>query len=297
MTPTRTRCRPARPLGAIPASAAMVLGWWLVAHSSGQGWVQAVGDLVAAALAVGLGAPWLALRRTRFEVTGGPADGTAGVAVELQVRVSGPVRLTPVEPEGPARNAGPLVLLPVQRGVYRTLTVEVATAVPFGLQWWSRRVQVPLADPLHISPRPRPAATAAWPPEAGRDGADGRSLRPGVVGDLRAPRPYRPGDGRRLVHWPATAHAGELMARELEVPAGLPAEMVVHLPADPSRAEEEAGRAFATVLALLAAGTPVVLTTDEDTGTRTAQVADRRQAARRFAAAVSRRPPGSEPTR
>lgn len=281
------RCHPARPLGAIPASVAIVLGWWVVAHSSGQGWVQDLGDLVAAAVVVGLIGPWLALRRIRVEVVDCPADGSAGLPVEVAVRATGLVRITPVSPPGPACTEGPLVCLPESRGVFTRLSVEVACAAPFGLQWWSRRVELPLARPLYVAPRWGSVGRAPVDrPDEGR-AAEGAGHHAGNDGDLRAPRPYRPGDALRLVHWPASAHTAELMVRELERPQGPPAVVTVTLPADPGEAEAEAERAYGRVLALLDAGAPVRLTTREEAGMVTATVRQRVDAARRLAAAVN----------
>jgi uncharacterized protein (DUF58 family) len=283
---TVTRCRPARPWGAIPGGVAVVLGWWLVAHSSGQGWVQALGDVVAAGILVGLVGPWLALRRIRLRITSAPSDATAGRPVEVEVHTSGPVRLTPLTPAGPPRLDGPLTLLADRRGVYHSVVVEVATAAPFGMQWWSRRVTLPLGNPLYVAPRRGVAARIeSFLPDEG-DHQRGRTRRNSGDGDLRAPRPYRPGDSRRLAHWPATAHTGELMVRELEQPGGRPAEVVAVLPADPVAAEVEAQRCLATVLALLDRDIPVALTTTEVGGTVTGRVTDRRAASRRLAAAL-----------
>lgn len=284
--PRYGRSRPARPWGPIPSSAAVVLGWWLVAHSSGQGWVQDLGDVVAAAVLVGLVGPYLALRRIRVEVVDAPTDGNAGLPVTLWIRTSRPARVTPVRPAGPAAAGEELVLLAEGRGLFASLTLDVATAAPFGLQWWTRRVELALPNPLYIAPRKGPAAPLdplLHGPGAGREGT---ARRAGPDGDMRTPRPYRAGDARRLVHWPASAHTGELMVRELDRPLGHPAELVVSLPPEPAAAEAEAERAFATMLALLDRDVAVLLTTSEADGPRTAVVRDRREAARRMAAAV-----------
>jgi uncharacterized protein (DUF58 family) len=278
--------RPARPWAPIPSSLAVVGGWWLVAHSSGQGWVQALGDVVAGGLLVGLLGPWLALRAIKVELEEAPSDAVAGTALLIRVRTNRPARLTALSPSGPARTAGALTVIPATRGVVHSLVVEVATAAPFGIQWWRRHIDLPLANPLFVAPRRGPAEVAAQAvPDEGAD-LQGGHRRSGPDGDLRAPRPYRPGDSRRLVHWPASAHAGELMVRELERPLGPPFELVVTLPSDPVEAEAAAGRALGTVLALLDRDVPVVLTTGEEGGLRRALVRDQTDAARRLAAAV-----------
>ena len=282
---------------------AVVGGWWLVAHSSGQGWVQALGDLVFGALLVGVAGPGVALRRVRLAVRRVPTDASAGLPVPVEVTASARVRIRPVQPAGPEQLAGParrgdpardaLVLLPARRGRHRELVLDVATAAPFGIQWWTRRVRLALPEPLHVAPR---AGTAEplGALGAGEDRSDGRpaTRRSERSGDLRAPRPYRPGDARNRVHWPASAHTGELMVRETEAPPAEPVEVTVVLPADPDAAERLAGDALATLVELLGRGAPTVLCTDEAAGPVRAPVADRVAAGRRLAAAV---PAGGHP--
>jgi uncharacterized protein (DUF58 family) len=120
--------------------------------------------------------------------------------------------------------------------------------------------------------------------------------------EVRGTRQYRPGDSRRHMHWPATAHAGELMVRELEGPAAEPLTVSVRLPPDPEDAERVAERALGTVLRLFDRGGPVVLATREVPGPVTAMVTDRRATGRRLARAVpdveadktDRRPAGTD---
>ena len=304
MTRAAGRVQPDRPWSPIFTSLAVIGGWWLVAHSSGQGWVQALGDLVFGALLVGVVGPGLAVRRVRVAVGRPPADVTAGLPTVVALTANARVRVRPVLPEGPEQMAGPrarrdtgadeLVLLPTRRGVHRELVVDVATAAPFGIQWWTRRLRIALPEPLHVAPR---AGTAAplGPPGGGEDRSDGRPShrRTERSGDLRAPRPYRPGDAPNRVHWPASAHTGELMVRETEAPPAEPVEVTVTLPADPEMAERVAGDALATVVALLGRGSPTVLTTEEAHGPVRAPVGDRAAAGRRLAAAVA---PASGPT-
>lgn len=276
------RARPARPWGSIPATMVITAIWWLVAHSSGQGWVQALGELVFGGLVVGVVGPWLVVRRASATIVSSPADATTGQPVELELKRSGPLRVSVAG--GAAVSADRVSFTPSRRGVHDKLTVVVATAAPFGLQWWSRRLVVDLPRPLYVAP----AAGRARPPSApaGNDATPGAQVRRAPDGDLRAPRPYLAGDARNTVHWPATAHTGSLMVRDLEARTGPPAEVTVSLPDEPDAAETAAGAALAEVLSLLDAGRPVMLTTDEATGRRAGWVTDPRTARRRMAAAV-----------
>jgi uncharacterized protein (DUF58 family) len=108
--------------------------------------------------------------------------------------------------------------------------------------------------------------------------------------EIRGTRQYRSGDSRRHMHWPATAHAGELMVRELEGPTAEPVTVSVTLPPDADDAERVAERAFGTILRLFDRGVPVLLATTERSGPVTGAVVDRRDAGRRLARAV----PGSD---
>ncbi len=180
-----------------------------------------------------------------------------------------------------------VMVVPAHRGVYRSVSFEVASAAPFGLLWWTRRVVVTLPRELVVAPRmgePEPL-----PPrrEHGRGEASARTAA--RVGEPRGVRPYRPGDLRRVVHWPATAHTGDLMVRETEGPAAASFSIEVHLPEDTGEAERMAERALASIVALLDRGSAVALTTTEPSGARTGVVTDRRTAGRRLARAVGER--------
>jgi uncharacterized protein (DUF58 family) len=289
------RVRPGRPLTPIAVGVAVLVTWWLVAHNSGSGWVQAIGDAVFGVLLIGLVGPAVVLARVRVQVVHTPGDASAGLPVEMAVEASSRVRLRGIEPTGPEGFAGPvrrrisggsgMTLIPQHRGVYDRVTVEIATAAPFGLQWWTRRTTLTLSATLYVAPhlgRPLPVNVQDRDPtgDSARRSSD-------HAGDPRGVRTYRSGDNRRYVHWPATAHTGELMVRELERPAAEPVTITVTLPPDSEEAERISERAFATVLLLLDRGRPVVLGTTEAAGPRSAVVSERRQAGRRLAQAVT----------
>jgi uncharacterized protein (DUF58 family) len=286
--------RPARPRTPILTAVAVVVIWWVVAHNGGAGWVQFVGDLVFGTLLVGVVGPGVVVGRVRMEVRDAPADAVAGRPVDVHVVASGRVRVRPVEPPGSEAFVGPagrrgrvdvVTLVPTRRGVHQTVTMDVASAAPFALQWWTRRLTLALPQELHVSPR-RGRPDRRRPRSHEQQGAI--VVRPRAdTGLPRGARPYRSGDTRHQVHWRATAHAGALMVKDVERPAGQQV-VVVDLPADPDEAEHVAERALGTVVALLADDASVLLQTQERSGPVTASVSDRRAAGRRLARSVPR---------
>ncbi|MGO8863961.1 MAG: DUF58 domain-containing protein [Acidimicrobiales bacterium] len=289
------RVRPTRPLAPIAVAIGVLGIWWLVAHYGGAGWVQALGDLAFGTICVGIAGPSVVLARAKVTVASAPTDGIAGQPVEIRLAASTRLRVRPVEPCGEEAFIGPvggsrppddrITLRPEHRGVCGVLILDIASAAPFALQWWTRRVVLPLPTALHIAPRRgRPQSLPVRDHEESGAAADWVQSD---VGQPRGARPYRSGDSRRQVHWRATAHAGELMVRELERPSAEPVTLRVVLPGDAEEAERVAERALGTVVGLLDRGASVVLATVEASGPVVAGVADRRGAGRRLARAVA----------
>ena len=280
-------------IGPVVGSIITLLAWAGVAHSSGSGWVQAVGALLGAFLLVGLVAPLVPTRRAQLTCTSCPADGQAGQPLELTVEVDRPVRVRPKYPVGPEHQAGGrqsgtrtavITCTPSRRGVLDTAVVQVASSAPFGLVWWARDIEVALPRLLHVAPRTgendRPLTSTA--------DAHGESVVrvPAGMGEPRGIRPYAPGDPRRAVHWPATAHAGTLMVRESERQTDDPILVELVLSADPADAEEEAERMMSAIADCLVRRRPVVLITHESGGRVVRSVADTVDLGRRLARAV-----------
>ncbi len=265
--------------------------WAAVAHQSGSGWVQAVGAVVAGVVVIGLVGPAVATASLRCSAVAGPADADAGEELRIAVRADRSVRLTAVVPAGeavivPGGRGGELVVRPARRGVLRHIAVDAASAWPFGLVWWSRRLVLELPRPVYVAPAPREPLPSS---EVREHTHGGDRAVASSSGELRGTRPYRPGDDRRRVHWPVSAHAGELMLAEHEE-AGRrsPALVRAALPADEDLAEERAGRVLGSLMELIAQGRPVVLETTEDGGHVVSElVHDPRQARRRLASAVT----------
>jgi uncharacterized protein (DUF58 family) len=296
----RRRAHPLAWFAPVAGSVFAMLAWAGVAHSSGSGWVQAVGALLAAVLITGIIAPLFPARRSTLACTASPSDAVAGETVRLTMTANGPLRLTPKYPNGPAcravgrsrgRRPVEVSIVPERRGVVEEVAVELATCAPFGLLWWARDVRVALPRPLHVAPRfgqPGPIGIRA-------DDAAGDAQRrvPAGLGEPRGVRPYRPGDTRRSIHWPATSHVGVLMVREKERQTDDPIMVEVALPRDILAAEAETERVMAAVDRVLASGRPVVLATDERDGRTVRPVLDRIDLGRRLARAVPA--PGAAP--
>ncbi|MCM3921360.1 DUF58 domain-containing protein [Frankia sp. AiPs1] len=96
-----------------------------------------------------------------------------------------------------------------RRGVVRVGPAEVIRSDPFGLTL--RRQRLAAGGTLHVRPRTRPLAPLASAPSRDPDGQTGQGAAGGL--EIHTLRRYAPGEDLRLVHWPSSARAGELMVR------------------------------------------------------------------------------------
>jgi uncharacterized protein (DUF58 family) len=303
----RRRVHPVAWFTPVVGTTVAVLAWAGVAHSSGSGWVQAVGALLAAVLFTGLVAPLVPARRASVTCAASPSDTEAGQSVTLSMTANGPIRIRPRRPAGAVARAGgsprgprsvEVTVTPERRGVLESVSMELASCAPFGLLWWAKEVDVPLPRPLHVAPRYGRAGEVTTRPD---DSAGDAPLRvPSGAGEPRGIRPYQPGDTRRAVHWPATSHVGSLMVRERERQTEDPVVIDVLLPPDPAEAEAESERVMAAAHRCLIRGQPVVLGTQEPDGHVMRVVRDRIDLGRRLARAVPSSPvpppSGTSPT-
>jgi hypothetical protein len=194
---------------------------WLVHldDSSGDIYLAVTVGLVAA-LVVDATAANGALGRLRIHLQGRP-EAAALEPLDWIVRIDGARR--PVTISSALFQASPKVLvdgpepgrihLPgLPRGAVSSLVLDATSGGPLGLCEAGRRYRVPLPVPVHVGPR-RQRFTIEWPkPRAVAFGlAQGAPLGDDLV---RSVRPYLRGDERRRVHWPSTAHHGDLMVRE-----------------------------------------------------------------------------------
>jgi uncharacterized protein (DUF58 family) len=125
-------------------------------------------------------------------------------------------------PAGATRTVAWTVTWP-RRGRHPLPALRVVTRFPFGFFLKASPVRATREVLVYPALGPLPAAALR---EAG-GGGDSAARRPGHGTELRELRPYRRGDAPRLVHWPTTARAGELMVRELEADTALDARLVL----------------------------------------------------------------------
>jgi uncharacterized protein (DUF58 family) len=274
--------------------AAFAFALYVVARSTGAGWDVVVLCGLVAVLVAGTLLPVPALARVRAGAEA-PRDATVGRPVGVQLRLAGRARGLRVRVRAPAGEwmradapcTGETVVTPAHRGVVRALTVELQAAAPLGLVTWRRRVEVLLPAAIEVGPRPTPTSFRASPGRALTPRDDARA---GAEGDdlVRGVREYVDGDPIRRLHWPASAHTGSLMVRELEGPRRPHVIIVVDLRgSDP---EPVASQAAGLANDALRRGGLVELATAEPDGPRLAVVTTPVEVGRRLARAVAGAP-------
>lgn len=289
--------RPASISRAALASGAVGGGLVAIAKTTGAGWLMVLVSGLLAVLLVGAVGPALGLVGLRLEGEA-PRDGTVGRPLLLSVRLP---RRTPLlkvralDPPGDwAAAAGPLtgqlVATPARRGVTTKLRFEVRSGAPFGLVWWRRVFTIHIDRALEVGPRPLQIVAPALASSATGGQQDRRTTA--APDDLvRSVREYSPGDPIKLVHWPASARAGELVVKELEAPDRPAVVLAVDLRGPTESAERAAERAAGVALAALTAGYEVTMLTAEARGPIAAPVATPVDVSRRLARAIAGSPP------
>lgn len=300
------RPRPAAP--GRPALALISVGFGLfgIARTTGSGWLIVIIAGVVAVVALAAVLPAIGLGRVAVTVDA-PRDATVGRPVELTIELRGrsrPIKVRPLRLGAEWSGAmvpcrGRLAATPQARGLVGEVTVELRSAAPLGLLWWRRSVTVPLARPMEVGPRPDEADLRG--PLGGWAEAEAVAGATAALGDaVKAVREYVAGDPIKLVHWPATARAGELMVKELESPGAPVLVVAVDLAGGGSDAvEAAASRAAGLALAALRVDVPVVLLTAETGGPQGGRVSSPVEVGRRLARAVAgplpAPPPGTRP--
>ncbi|MCB0964253.1 MAG: DUF58 domain-containing protein, partial [Acidimicrobiales bacterium] len=243
-----------RRLTGVGVAAAMLAGLsallWLASDADAH---LALAVTVAVALVVEVVLAHRAVRPVAVDLRP-PGHVTAGRPSRWRLQVHGwsrPVEIRPQLLPGARAHvahdprAGTVEVPALGRGPVSLAVVDVVATGPIGLVTAGRRLLVHFPTPMLVVPEPVPVEVR-WPtPRAHRFGLSEGAPR----GDdlFRTVRPYQPGDGRRRVHWQATAHHGELMVRESDGTGVVTVRVIAELGVPGAEADRVAGVACTVV--------------------------------------------------
>lgn len=269
---------------------------YLISRTSGAGWILVILSALVALVVVNAIWAWVVVRSLSVSARV-PRDAAVGQSVDVEVTVLGIRSLirfaaddwNVVESGLDTPGTTTIVATPAARGVFEGLDVTVMCDAPFGLARVERRCRADFEHPAEVAPRPLPHPLPQSLP-ASHDGDGVPQHRVGDGDVVRSLREYSVGDAPRLIHWAASARAGDLRVKELEPPdhPHLEVSVDVSLPTG----ELAAARAAGLVRSGLNAGLPVVLHTHDIHGPLSGPVGSALEAGRRLARAV----PGVPPT-
>ena len=218
---------------------------YLIATSSGAGWLYVVAAAIGAVILVSALAPLWNVRNVEVSRRV-PSVGTAGTPLPCSVEVRNTDRLSRHMLEIKDRLAGSggggivtrlkrggsesfdYTIESPRRGIYSGGEVTVASGAPFGLFFGRRRSRVSSNVVIHprtfeVADLPRPATDTA---SSVKDQA--QLLQRGAGGEFWGVREYRTGDPARLIAWRRSAgslSSGRLavmeMSREMDTPLTL----------------------------------------------------------------------------
>ena len=265
---------------------------YFAARTTGAGWLLVILCGLAGALLVGCVWPRLGLGRVQITASA-PSDAMVDQTVPVTLRVTRAglgIRIAPTSPPGEttavigdSETVTDVTL--DRRGVISAIEVQAASAAPFGLVWWRRRMRVTLERAIEVAPRV--GSSTLSPPPSGAFG-ESQTAGAGIGGDhVRGVRDYVSGDPLRLVHWPATARRGAIVVKEFEQPKRPRLEVVVDLRGPAAAAERAAEHAMGVLCDALTHGVEVTLCTAEAGGPRRAVVTSQVDAGRRLARATA----------
>lgn len=284
-----------RPNPATWAFLALAGALFLISRTSGAGWILVILSALVGLVVVNAGWAWWSLRSVTISASAA-RDATVGDPIDLTITSSGSrsiIRLAATDPatghvaiDVPAE--GCITATPLRRGVIEAFDAAVTCDAPFGLAKATRAVSISLDSPIEVAPRPVPhALPAAMASSKDGDGAPLHRVGDGDV--VRSLREYSMGDAPRLIHWVASARAGDLRVKELEPPDHPRLEVVVDVSL--ASAETAASQAAGLIRAGLNNGLPVVLHTFDLQGPMSGPVGSALEAGRRLARAVPGTPP------
>jgi len=133
-----------------------------------------------------------------------------------------------------------------RRGEYTLRTLQGASALPLGLVKAGRRQAVP--GRRLVCPLPEPTALPEMPwVRVHQPGGGGPTYGGGDSTQFGSTRDWRPGDRIRDIHWPSSARAGRLIAREYEEAQRVRLAIVLDLQSRSQRQDLRLERGIASV--------------------------------------------------
>ncbi len=230
-----------------------------VARASGSGWVQFIGALISAGIVAGAVSPFFALRKTRITIHNVGFEGirldTSYIELESNGFVmAGAFGKHPMPLK--ARCVEHLPFTPAHVGRIDEIKIELSSAAPFGILWWHRKVTLKLKIPFFVLPRPLSPMSEVIPTKS----KTGNLLISSTRGSIKGTVEFSSYHTFRDVHWPVTAHAGKLMAKEYEIEKSTSYEVVANFQnIDPALIDNISESATGTVQQLLNRGHDVML--------------------------------------
>ena len=217
-----------------------------VARASGSGWVQFIGALISAGIVAGAVSPFFALRKTRITIHNVRTEGIRLDTSYIGLESNGFVRASAFK-ENPismkSKCVEHLPFKPAHVGRIDEIKIELSSAAPFGILWWHRNLTLKLKVPFFVLPRPLSPTSEVIPIKS----ETGNFLVASTRGSIKGTVEFSNYHTFRDVHWPVTAHAGKLMAKDYEVEKSTSYEVVANL--------QNTGLAFIDDMAESAAGT------------------------------------------
>lgn len=138
----------------------------------------------------------------------------------------------------------------LRRGVSHRVRAVLSSGFPLGLWRTTREIR----DRFSMTIFPRPVTPREL--EEAQDAAlldvdEAESVRRDWTGDFHGVRPFQPGDRLKLIHWPGTARAGQLMVRQFDRRLPEKYTIIFHSVHPGRRAGEAARDGFESALELL----------------------------------------------
>jgi|GEM_PF-4881440 len=245
-----------------------LFGFFIAAHESGSGFVQAMGALLLGMVLANFIMSFYILQKAEIKIISAPYDGTTGQALSIELLANKNIQLDLFlggkNKIAIAKNTKTSLLLrPAHYGLLQEVSFFAFSSYPFGIIRLYRKINCNLCSPLHIAPLP-------LNPDGNISGGDTLDTREGalslksVSGDLRSLSPYRTGDAVSSISWPKSAQTQQMLVKVHENPQNyLRCKIKLETPSDRERAEIYLGEKLALIIKLIQANYELIIETND----------------------------------